>query len=198
METETRQIKRRRVWWTPIWQKQISPETDHWLPGYKWPRRESYSVAFEVCGCAIESRGLIADHWIFPGVIDCTPGYWYQDNSILYIEYTAVILHQFWVKTIFPWKFIWNTVVPLLSYWCMFQVEICSQQLEICKSCACFSSSPLLWKLINFRLFCSDDCRSLPCEQKSFGPMIADQEKINGCVRFVFQLSPFFQTGCQK
>ena len=42
-----------------------------------------------------------------------------------------VILHQSWVKKMFPWKFIWNTVVPLLSYSCMFQVEICSQQLEI-------------------------------------------------------------------
>ena len=44
----------------------------------------------------------------------------------------------------------------------MFQVVICSQQLEICKSCACLSSSPLLWRLINFRLFCTDDCRSWP------------------------------------
>ena len=49
-----------------------------------------------------------------------------------------VILHQFWVKTILPWKFMWNTVVPLLSYSCMFQVEICSQQLEICKSVCMF------------------------------------------------------------
>ena len=48
----------------------------------------------------------------------------------------------------------------------MFQVEICSQQLEICKSCACLSTSPLLWRLINFRLFCSDDCRSWPREEK--------------------------------
>jgi hypothetical protein len=47
----------------------------------------------------------------------------------------------------------------------MFQVEICFQQLEICKS-ACLSSSPLLWRLINFRLFCSDDCRSWPREEK--------------------------------
>jgi hypothetical protein len=31
---------------------------------------------------------------------------------------------------------------------------------------------------------------SLPREE-NFGPMIADQEKINGCVRFAFQLSPF-------
>jgi hypothetical protein len=31
-----------------------------------------------------------------------------------------------------------NTAVPLLSYSCMFQVEICSQQLEICKSVSMF------------------------------------------------------------
>jgi hypothetical protein len=28
--------------------------------------------------------------------------------------------------------------------------------------------------------------------KKSFGPMISVQEKINGCVRFAVQLSPFF------
>jgi hypothetical protein len=49
-----------------------------------------------------------------------------------------VILHQFWVKKIFPENSIWNTAVPLLSYSCMFQVEICSQQLEICKSVCMF------------------------------------------------------------
>ena len=32
--------------------------------------------------------------------------------------------------------------------------------------CACLSTSPLLWRLINFRLFCSDDCRSWPREEK--------------------------------
>ena len=80
----------------------------------------------------------------------------------------------------------------------MFQVEICSQQLEICKSVCMFSSSPLLWRLINFWLFCSDDCRSLYLVKKSCGPMIADQEKIHGCVRFAFQLSPFLKPGCQK
>ena len=45
-----------------------------------------------------------------------------------------VILHQFWVKKIFPWKF----KLELLSYSCMFQVEICSHQLEICKSVCMF------------------------------------------------------------
>jgi hypothetical protein len=68
------------------------------------------------------------------------------------------------------------------GYSCMFQVEICSQQLEICKSVSCLSFSSLLWRLINFRLFCSDDCRSLYLVKNSFSPMIADQEKINGCV----------------
>ena len=38
-----------------------------------------------------------------------------------------VILHQFWVKKFLPQNSIWNTAVPLLSYACMFQVEICSQ-----------------------------------------------------------------------
>ena len=38
------------------------------------------------------------------------------------------------MKKISPENSIWNTAVPLLSYSCMFQVEICSQQLEICKS----------------------------------------------------------------
>jgi hypothetical protein len=28
--------------------------------------------------------------------------------------------------------------------------------------------------------------------------MIADQEKINGCVRFAFQLSPFLKLGLSK
>ena len=51
-----------------------------------------------------------------------------------YQHVIKVILHQFWVKKCFPENSIWNTAVPLLSYSCMFQVEICSQQLEICKS----------------------------------------------------------------
>jgi hypothetical protein len=54
----------------------------------------------------------------------------------------------------------------LLSHSCMFQVEICSQQLEICKSVCMFIVLALLWRLINFRLFCSDDCRSWPCDEK--------------------------------
>ena len=37
-----------------------------------------------------------------------------------------------------PENSIWNTAVPLLSYSCMFHVEIGSQQLEICKSVCMF------------------------------------------------------------
>ena len=50
----------------------------------------------------------------------------------------------------------------------MFQIEICSQQLEICKSVCMFIALAMLlvWRLINFRLFCSDDCRSWPREEK--------------------------------
>ena len=54
-------------------------------------------------------------------------------------------------RKFFPENSIMNTAVPLLSYSCMFQVKICSQQLEICKSMC---------------MFCSDDCRSWPCEEK--------------------------------
>ena len=78
-----------------------------------------------------------------------------------------VILHQFWVKKFSPENSIWNTAVPSLSYSCMFQVEICSQQLEICKSVCMFIILAIaLWRLINFRLFCSDDYRSWPREKK--------------------------------
>jgi hypothetical protein len=49
----------------------------------------------------------------------------------------------------------------------MFQVEICSQQLEICKSVCMFIVLTIaLWRLINFRLFCYDDCRSWHREEK--------------------------------
>jgi hypothetical protein len=33
-------------------------------------------------------------------------------------------------------------------------------------TCACLSPSPLLWRLINFRLFCSNDCRWWPRDEK--------------------------------
>ena len=66
----------------------------------------------------------------------------------------------------------------------MFQVEIFSQQLEICKSVCMFIG--LLWRLINFRLFCSDDYRSWPREEKFWSDDCRSwprEEKINnhGC-----------------
>jgi hypothetical protein len=48
--------------------------------------------------------------------------------------------------------------------------------------CACLWSSPLLWRLINFRLFCSDDCRSWPHEEKFWSDDCRSwprEEKIN-------------------
>jgi hypothetical protein len=41
-------------------------------------------------------------------------------------------------RNVFPENSIWNTTEPLLSYSCMFQVEICFQQLEIWKSVCMF------------------------------------------------------------
>ena len=73
------------------------------------------------------------------------------------------------MKKFFPCKFNLEYGVPLLSlsYSCMFQVEICSQELEICKSVCMFIVLAIaLWRLINFQLFCSDDCRSWPREEK--------------------------------
>jgi hypothetical protein len=58
--------------------------------------------------------------------------------------HTDLQISNLWYYTSFGWRHffpensIWNTAVPLLSYWCMFQVEICSQQLEICKSVCMF------------------------------------------------------------
>ena len=52
--------------------------------------------------------------------------------------------------------------------------------------CTCLPSSPLLWRLINFRLFCSDDCRSWPREERFWSDDFRSwprEEKINnqGC-----------------
>ena len=54
-------------------------------------------------------------------------------NTIWHRYYTS-----FGWRNFFPQYSIWNTPVPLLSYSCMFQVKICSQQLEICKSMCMF------------------------------------------------------------
>ena len=42
---------------------------------------------------------------------------------------------------------------------------------------------------VYFPRHCCGDRLTFGC----FVPMIADQEKMNGCVRFVFQLSPFLK-----
>ena len=84
------------------------------------------------------------------------------NGKILYVWQLSnqfkVILHQFWVRKISPENSIWNTVVPLLSFSCMFQVEICSQQLEICKSVSMFIVLAIVVE--------TDDCRSWPREEK--------------------------------
>jgi hypothetical protein len=70
--------------------------------------------------------------------------------------------------------------VPLLSYSCMLQVEICSQQLEICKSVCMFTvltivaDHDLVKKMLvrwlpimtSWRKCWSDDYRSWPREEK--------------------------------
>jgi hypothetical protein len=68
----------------------------------------------------------------------------------------------------------------------MFQVENVPSNWKSVNPCACLSVSPLLWRLINFRLFCSDDCRSWPREEKFWSDDCRSwprEEKINnhGC-----------------
>ena len=74
----------------------------------------------------------------------CFSSFWFKWFNTLHYPLTLlliikVILHQLWVKNFFPENSIWNTAVPFLSYSCMFQVEMCSQQLEICKSVCMFA-----------------------------------------------------------
>ena len=61
-----------------------------------------------------------------------------EENLSFINNYIKVILHQFWVKKCFHWKFnleYGGTFTKLF----IFQVEICSQQLEICKSVCMFT-----------------------------------------------------------
>ena len=65
----------------------------------------------------------------------------------------------------------------------LFQVEILfptTRNLQICVHV--YRPSSLLWRLINFRLFCSDDCRSWPREEKFWSDDCRSwphEEKIN-------------------
>jgi len=91
-----------------------------------------------------------------------------ETNSFIEII-TSCNYTSFGWRKFFPENFIWNTAVALLSYSCMFQIEICSQQLhelEICKSVCMFIGLAIVVEIDNFRLFCSDDCRSWPREEK--------------------------------
>jgi hypothetical protein len=104
------------------------------------------------------------------------------------------------VKKFFPWKFNLEYDVPLLSYSCVFQVEICSQQLEICKSVCMFivlrhccgdwltfgCFVPMIANHDLVKKFWSDDCQSWPREEKFWSDDCRSwprEEKINnhGC-----------------
>jgi hypothetical protein len=104
--------------------------------------------------------------------------------SIIHLK---VILHQFWVKTIFHWNYMKQTdssIIIVRNCACLPQhpwLFIFSSRGHDRQSsdqnissrgtftklfmqtsanpCAFLSSSPLLWRLINFRLFCSDDMK---------------------------------------
>jgi hypothetical protein len=84
---------------------------------------------------------------------------------MLQIMCLKVILHQFWVKKIFPWKFnleyggIFTKLFMHVSNQNMFRK---TRNLQI----RVHVYRVLLWRLINFRLFCSDDCRSWPREER--------------------------------
>jgi hypothetical protein len=71
------------------------------------------------------------------------------------------------VKKCFPWKF--NLEYGSTFTYKLF-MHISSRNMfptiRNLQICACLSSSPLLWRLINFRLFCSDDCWSWPRDKK--------------------------------
>jgi hypothetical protein len=54
--------------------------------------------------------------------------------------------------------------------------------------CACLSSSPLLWRLINFRLFCSDDCRSWPRVNNHCQECVRAYLSINDCLSFLHEV----------
>jgi hypothetical protein len=74
-----------------------------------------------------------------------------------------VILHQFWVKNFFPWKFnleYGGTFTKLFMHVSSQNMFPTTKNLQIR-----VPSSPLLWRLIYIRLFCSDDCRSWPREE---------------------------------
>ena len=78
-----------------------------------------------------------------------------------------MILHQFWVKKIFPRKFnldYGGTFTKLFMHVSRRYMSPTTRNLQI--HVHAYRPSLLLWRLINFRLFWSDDCRSWPREEK--------------------------------
>jgi hypothetical protein len=69
-------------------------------------------------------------------------GHWYLfvllylwNGNSYKISVESLFLEKYQLKNLqCKQNLFWITVVLLLSYSCMFQVEVCSQQLEICKS----------------------------------------------------------------
>ena len=112
-------------------------------------------------------------------------------DTVWFLLYHIYCLKSYYIR--FGWRTfsaensVWNTAIPLLRHSYMFQFEICSQQLEICKSVCMFIVLAIaLWRLINFQLFCSDDSRSWPREEKLWSDdcrLWPREEKINnhGC-----------------
>ena len=98
------------------------------------------------------------------------------------ISLFKVILHQLWVKNISPWKFNLEYGGPFIK---LFMHVLSRNMFPTTRNLqirACLSSSPLLWRLINFRLLCSDDCRSYPREEKFWSDDCRSwprEEKIN-------------------
>ena len=76
-------------------------------------------------------------------------------------RYFKVILHQFWVKKFVPWKF---NLEYGGTFTKLFMHASSRNMLSIIS--ARLLTSPLLWRLINFRLFCSNACRSWPRDEK--------------------------------
>ena len=88
------------------------------------------------------------------------------DHTRMTLNWLKVILHQFWGKTFFSWKFnleYGGTFTKLFMHVSSRNMFPTIRNLQIRVH---VYRPPLLWKLINFQLFCSDDCRSWPRDEK--------------------------------
>jgi hypothetical protein len=85
----------------------------------------------------------------------------------LYVK-VIIILHQFWVKKIFPRKFnleYGGTFTKLFMHVSSRNMFPTTRNLQI-RVHVYHPRHCCAWRLINFRLFCSDNCRSWPREEK--------------------------------